>query len=224
MSGAAIIFILLSSLACWLQDTYANNALENLMKNWELWEWLLSLILTFINFLSILSIVLVVTALFPVFATLIIGFFLEDIVTAVEKKHYPDIPAARPQPVLEVISSTLRFALLVMGLNLLFLPLYLILLFLPPLNLVLYYMLNGYFVSREYFELIAKRRMEPAMASQFRKINRGKVLIAGIIIIFLLTIPIVNILMPVIATAFMVHVFHSLPGRQKTLSQPTYAH
>ena len=192
VSGAAIIFILLSSLAWWLQDTYANSMLENLMKGWGLWEWLLSLILAFINFLSIISILLVVTVLFPVFATLIIGFFLEDIVTAVEKKHYPDDPAARPQPISEVISSTLRFALLVLGLNLLFLPLYIILLFLPPLNLVLYYMLNGYCVSREYFELIAKRRMEPAMASQFRHINRGKVLIAGIIITFLLTIPIVS--------------------------------
>ena len=213
ISGAAIIFILLSSLAWWLQDTYANSVLENLMKGWGLWEWLLSLILAFINFLSIISILLVVTVLFPVFATLIIGFFLEDIVTAVEKKHYPDDPAARPQPISEVISSTLRFALLVLGLNLLFLPLYIILLFLPPLNLVLYYMLNGYCVSREYFELIAKRRMEPAMASQFRQIDRSKVLIAGVIITFLLTIPIVNFLMPVIAIAFMVHIFHSLPGR-----------
>ena len=224
ISGAAIILILLSGLAWWLQDTYANNALENLMKGWELWEWLLSLILASINFLSVLSILLVMTVLFPVFATLIIGFLLEDVVTAIEKKHYPDDQADRPQPISEVIGSTFQFTLLVIGLNLLFLPVYLILLIVPPFNLVLYYMLNGYFVGREYFALIAIRQMEPRMASQLRQNNRGKVLIAGIIITFLLTIPIVNILMPVIATAFMVHVFHSLPGRQKALSQATDAH
>ena len=224
LCGAAIIFILLSVLAWWLQDTYANNALENFMKGWELWEWLISLILAFIKFLSVLSILLVMTVLFPIFATLIVGFFLETVVTAVEKKHYPDDQADRPQPILEVIGSTLRFTLLVIGLNLLFLPVYLILLIVPPLNLVLYYMLNGYFMGREYFALIAMRQMEPRMASQLRQNNRGKVLIAGIIITFLLTIPIVNILMPVIATAFMVHVFHSLPGRQKALSQATDAH
>ena len=223
MSGATIILILLSGLAWWLQDTYTNNALENFVKGWELWEWLLSLILASINFLSVLSILLVMTLLFPVFATLIIGFLLEDVVTAVEKKHYPDDQADRRQPISEVIGSTFRFTLLVIGLNLLFLPVYLILLIVPPLNLVLYYMLNGYFMGREYFALIAMRQMEPRMASQLRQNNRGKVLIAGIIITFLLTIPIVNILMPVIATAFMVHVFHSLPGRQKALSQATDA-
>ena len=90
----------------------------------------------------------------------------------------------------------------------------------PPLNLVLYYILNGYLVSREYFELVALRRMEPPAASHMRKINKGRLLFAGIIITFLLTIPIVNLLTPVIATAFMVHVFHSLPGRQEVLPEP----
>jgi len=219
IGGAAIVFILLSTLAWWVHDTYADNALENLLKGWGLWEWLLSLILVIVDFMIGLGVLLVLTILFPVVATLIVGFFLEDVVAAVETRHYPNEPAARPQPISEVVGSTARFALVVIGLNLLCLPLYLILLFVPPLNLVLYYMLNGYLVSREYFELVALRRMGPPAALQMRRLNKGKVLFAGIIITFLLTIPIVNLLTPVIATAFMVHVFHSLPGRQEVLSQ-----
>ena len=220
IGGAAFVFILLSSLAWWVHDSYVDNALENLLKGWGLWEWLLSFILVVVDFMIGLGVLLVLTILFPVVATLIVGFFLEDVVAAVETKHYPNEPAARPQPISEVIGSTGRFALVVIGLNLLCLPLYLILLFVPPLNLVLYYILNGYLVSREYFELVALRRMEPPAASHMRKINKGRLLFAGIIITFLLTIPIVNLLTPVIATAFMVHVFHSLPGRQEVLPEP----
>ena len=106
---------------------------------------------------------------------------------------------------------------MVIGLNLLCLPFYLILMFVPPLNLVLYYVLNGYLISREFFELVALRRMEPAAALNMRQQSRGKIMIAGILLTFLLTIPIVNFLTPVIATAFMVHLFHSLPGRQEII-------
>ena len=84
----------------------------------------------------------------------------------------------------------------------------------PPFNLVLYYLLNGYLVSREYFELVALRRMDPMAVRAMRQRSRGKVLLAGILLTFLLTIPIINFLTPIIATAFMVHVFYSLPGRK----------
>tara|TARA_Y100001934_G_scaffold75425_1_gene93751 strand:- start:74632 stop:75480 length:849 start_codon:yes stop_codon:yes gene_type:complete len=222
--GAAILFIILLSLAWWLHDTYAYHALQDFLKGWGLWAWLLSLILKFINLLFALSVLFVLAILFPVITTLIIGLFFEDVVAAVEKKHYPGSPVARSQPISEVLGFTLRFVLLVIGLNLLCLPLYLILLFVPPLNLVLYYLLNGYLVSREYFGLIAIRHMDPALASKMRRANRGKVLLAGIIITFLLTVPVVNLLTPVIATAFMVHVFYNLPTCQKSLSQTADTH
>ena len=183
--GAAILFIILLSLAWWLHDTYAYDALQNFLKAWALWAWLLSLILKFINLLFALSVLFVLAILFPVITTLIIGLFLDDVVAAVEKKHYPGSPVARSQPISEVLGSNLRFVLLVIGLNLVCLPLYLILLLVPPLNLVLYYLLNGYLVSREYFGLIAIRHMDPALASKMRRANRGKVLLAGIIITFL---------------------------------------
>jgi len=155
--------------------------------------------------------------LFPGVATIIVGFFLEEVVTAVEDRHYPTEPPARPQPTGEVFASTVKFAVLVIGLNILVLPLYLLLFFAPPFNLILYYLLNGYLISREYFELVAFRRMEPMSAGAMRRRNRGRVLMAGILLTFLLTIPVVNFLTPVLATAFMVHVFHGLPGRQEIL-------
>ena len=43
-----------------------------------------------------------------------------------------------------------------------------------------------------------------------RRRHRLKLFGAGVTIAFLLTVPVVNLLTPVIATVFMVHVFHGL--------------
>jgi uncharacterized protein involved in cysteine biosynthesis len=52
-----------------------------------------------------------------------------------------------------------------------------------------------------------------------RRRNRGRLFAAGVVIAVLLTIPVVNWLMPVIAAAFMLHVFETL--RQRVEPPPT---
>ena len=210
-AGSAVVFILLNVLVWWIFSSTVD------LSSLSLWGWLEDILDWTAGFVVGLSLLIVSAVFFPGVSTIIVGFFLEDVVVAVEARYYPNEPPARPQPVAEVVASTTRFALMVIGLNLLCLPFYLILVFIPPLNLVLYYVLNGYLISREFFELVALRRMEPAAALNMRRESRGKIMVAGILLTFLLTIPIVNFLTPVIATAFMVHVFHSLPGRQEII-------
>jgi len=212
IAGSAGVFILLNVLVWWIFSGTVD------LSSLSFWGWLEVVFDWIATFVVGLSLIVVTTLLFPGVATIIVGFFLEDVITAVEAKYYPNEPPAHPQPVSKVVVSTARFALTVISLNILFLPAYLILMFIPPLNIVLYYVLNGYLVSREYFELVALRRMEPAAALNMRRQSRGKIMVAGILLTFLLTIPIVNFLTPVIATAFIVHVFHSLPGRQDIIS------
>ena len=159
------------------------------------------------------SIVAVSFLMFPAVVTIIVGFFLEEVVGAVEAEHYPGLPPARTQPTAEVLSITVRFALLVIGVNLVAVPFYLLLMFLPPMNIVLYYLLNGYLVGREYYELVALRRLEPGPARRLRKAHKGRMLFAGVLLVFFMTIPIINFVTPVVAAAFMVHVFQNLPRR-----------
>lgn len=153
--------------------------------------------------------------LFPAVITVIVGFFLEEVVQAVEAKHYPNEPTPRPQGIGEILATTLQFALLVIGVNLLALPFYLILMWIPPLNLLLYFFLNGYLVSREYYELVALRRLEPKPARKLRRAHRSRLLLAGVILVFVMTIPIVNLITPVLGAAFMVHVYQNLPRRRE---------
>ena len=89
----------------------------------------------------------------------------------------------------------------------------LLLLFVPPLNLFVFYGLNGYLLGREYFELVAVRRFDVTVVGRLRRRYRGKVFMAGVVIAFLLSLPLINIVMPVVATAFMVHVFEDVRRR-----------
>lgn len=166
-----------------------------------------------------LGVVLISILLFPAAAMAVMGFFLEDVAAAVEAKYYPQLPAPRIQSVSEQVITGLRFAGVTAGLNLLALPLFAILTFVPPFNLVLFYGLNGVLLGREYFELVALRRMDPRAARAVRHVFAGRLLLAGILITFLSTVPIANLLTPVVATAFMVHIVEGLRGKAAGLPE-----
>lgn len=151
--------------------------------------------------------------MFPAAMGLTIGLFLEKVADAVEARHYPGLPAVRAQSIREAISAGVRFAMVALALNLLVLPIYLLLIFLPPFNLILFYTLNGYLIGREYFEAVALRRLDERDARAVRRVYGGKVFVAGVVIAFLLTVPFVNLVAPVIATAFMVHLFEGIRSR-----------
>lgn len=170
-------------------------------------DWLAGLL--FVGMLLLLTLML-----FPAVITVIVGFFLDQVADAVEARHYPGLPAPRPVSVPETVVSSARFALVVLAVNMLALPLYVLLLFVPPMNLVLFYLVNGYLISREYFEMVAQRRLDPPAASRLRRGHRGRLQLAGMLLTLLMTIPLVNLLTPVLGTAFMVHVFQSLTVRR----------
>lgn len=167
------------------------------------------------GFLFVGLLLLLTLMLFPAVITIIVGFFLDQVADAVEARHYPGLTAARTVSLSETVISTLRFALVTLVVNLLALPFYVLLLFLSPMNLVLFYLVNGYLVSREYFELVAQRRLDPPAATRLRRRHRGRLQFAGILLTLLMTIPLVNLLTPVLGTAFMVHVFHALAPRRQ---------
>ena len=147
--------------------------------------------------------------LFPGLASIVIGLFMEDIARAVEALHYPDMLEPRHQSLREAIWLAVKLAFIAVILNLLVLPIYLI----PVLNIFVFYVLNGYLLGREYFGLAALRRTDEPDASQLRRRHRIRVFVVGVIITFLLSIPFVNWFMPVVAAAFVVHVFEGLRAR-----------
>jgi CysZ protein len=167
----------------------------------RLLNWLL-------NLLGGLAVLGLTWLLFPAIVTLIMSFYLERVAAAVEAAGYPGRGPPRPQPVGEIVSITLRLTLLTLLLNLLALPVYLLV---PGINLFLFLALNGYLFGRGYFEVVALRRLDMGAARRVRSRFAGRIFLGGVVIAGLFALPLVNLVAPVIATAFMLHIFEALP-------------
>ena len=159
-----------------------------------------------VTMLIALAFVAILWILFVAIVQTVSSFYFEDVIMAVEARHYPKLPKPNSIPLATQINASLRFAGKVILLNLLALPFYLI----PVVSFVVFLGLNGYLVGREYFELAALRRLDFKAARSLRKSRSGRVFGAGVIITALFAIPLVNLLAPVLGAAFMVHIFEAM--------------
>lgn len=143
--------------------------------------------------------------LFPGVVSVATGFFLDDVAAAVEARHYPALAPAAGQTTSTSVAHALRFLAVLMAANLLLLPS----LMLGPVFPLVFYAVNGYLLGREYFDLVAMRRMDAVGTGILRKRRRSSLFFVGVAIAFMLTIPVVNLLAPIIATAIMIHLFEN---------------
>jgi CysZ protein len=143
---------------------------------------------------------------FPALAAAISAIFADRVIDAVEARHYPGRPAPYDTPIMASILDGLKLALLSLVANVLALPF----LIFPPLYFLIAYGVNGFLLGREYYEMPAFRRLERPVARQLYRAHRGRFTLGGVLIAILSTIPIVNLVAPIIGTAFMVHLFESV--------------
>ena len=147
--------------------------------------------------------------MFPV-AAIFIGIFLDEIADAVEVRHYPHLPPARRQTMGEIITQSAEFMLTLIGANALALIVYLFATIFAP---VVFWIINGYLLGREYFEVVAMRRMDRREARVLRQKHLLSIWIAGALIAIPLSVPILNVLAPLIGVAAFVHLYHRKAGR-----------
>lgn len=148
-------------------------------------------------------------AMFPAVAVMIAYAFTDPVAEATEARYYPSLPPARPQGFWRYLRAAIRFELVALLFNLLLLPIAII----PFVQVVypfLFYAVNGYLFGREFLEVVAPRRMDFRETRKLFRRHPVRVFVAGLIIAFLFTVPVLNLLAPVFATAFMVHVHHRI--------------
>jgi CysZ protein len=192
-------FAALTFVALWV-------AVASLLYNAAFFEW--RPLNWLIDVLGGLAVLVLSWLLFPAVVTAIMSFFLERIAATIEALDYPGRGPPRRQRIAETIRSTLRLMGLTLLLNILALPVYLLV---PGINLFLFLSLNGYLLGREYFEVVALRRLDAAATRAARNRFGLRVFLGGVMIAALFSLPFFNLVAPVIATAFMVHVFEALP-------------
>ncbi len=139
------------------------------------------------------------------------GLFLDEVAEAIEKRDYSQDRPGVPMEFGKSIRLSIRFLLLVVGVNILALFLLLI----PGINIAVFFIANGYLLGREYFQFVAMRFYDVRDAQAMRSQYSGTVMLAGLLIAFVLSIPIINLLTPLFATAFMVHVFKELEHKSR---------
>ncbi len=149
--------------------------------------------------------------LFPLTLPLVMSFFDVATAEAIEKEDYPSLPAAEP-PFWPTLGQDARFVLKALGLNLVSLPFYLI----PPLAPFVYYVLNGYLLGMEFFNIVAGRHISQDEARRLRARYKLSIIGAGALIAFSATIPLLNLITPIWGIGLMVHYFHALKPVYKT--------
>jgi uncharacterized protein involved in cysteine biosynthesis len=163
-----------------------------------------------VHLLGGLAVLILPLFLFPATAGIIIGLFLEDVARAVEARHYPGLPPPRGADGLQAVIAGLRFTAVALALNLVALAL---VYWIPLVNLVAFFALNGYLLGREYFEAVGLRRLERPDAVALRRAHRMRLWVDGALITAFMAVPFVNLVAPVIATAMMVHELEALRRR-----------
>lgn len=140
-------------------------------------------------------------------ASAITSFFLDDVADAVEAKHFPHLPPAPKVALIGGLRDTVIFFGVLVGANLLAFIAYVML---PFLALPIFYALNGFLLGREYFTLAATRREGRIGAQQMRRKHLPEIWITGVLMALPLTIPLVNLFIPILGAATFTHLYHRL--------------
>jgi CysZ protein len=135
------------------------------------------------------------------------GLFLEDVVDAVEDRHYPGLPPASAPGWAEALLQSVNFLGLVIAVNAAALLVYP---FVGPAIPLVFWAVNGFLLGREYFTMVAQRRMPKAEVVRLRRRNRGRLWLAGTLMAAPLSVPVLNLLVPVLGVATFTHLFHRL--------------
>ena len=137
-------------------------------------------------------------------STLVAGIFLDELAERVEL----DTTGAtgRALPAGQAVWLATKFALVSVLVNLVAL----LVLLLPGVNIIAFFVANAYLFGREYFELAALRYRPIEDVREMRRHHRFYIFICGFFIAAFVAVPIVNLLTPLFGTAFMVRIHQKL--------------
>jgi len=140
--------------------------------------------------------------LFPAVAFGVLAAFAEDVVAAVEARHYPESAATvRRLGFTGTALLGLRSSARLLLVNIVALPLYLILLVTGIGPLILFVLVNGWAAGRDLGEIVAFRRGDREARRRWLHATRWDRAGIGLACACLFLVPLLNLLAPVIGAA-----------------------
>lgn len=152
-------------------------------------------------------------------ASVFTGFYLDDVADAVEAEHYRDLAPRNRTPLLEAIGDGLRYFGLLVGVNVVGMAIFAVS---NGWGLTILWVVNGLLLSREFFTMIARRRHGPEDARRLFRNDFYWLWLPGILLAIGLSIPVVNLAMPLVGAAVFTHLYHWLhPTEQDAVPEVT---
>jgi len=153
--------------------------------------------------------ILALWLLFRAVAIAVVGIFADEVVAAVEARHYPSaLATARPVPFARGAAMGLRSAGRVVLVNLVMLPVYLLLLATGIGTAAAFFVVNGWLLGRDLGDMVAARHLDRAGTVQWRSATAPRRFLLGLGNTALFVVPVVNLLAPVLGAAMATHLFH----------------
>ncbi|ABI61299.1 putative membrane spanning protein [Granulibacter bethesdensis] len=164
--------------------------------HWGGWDWLAGIV-------GAMAIAALGLWLFVPISAAIGGLFADTVAICVERRWYPEWQPATPAPLQMQIWDGLALGLRVLVVSLITLP---VVLLLPGAGFVLGWLVSAWALGQGLFVSVAMRRMSRADARRLYRTWRGTILVQGGILAAIGMIPAVNLLLPALGPAVMVHV------------------
>ncbi|MCF8472602.1 MAG: EI24 domain-containing protein [Sphingomonadaceae bacterium] len=142
--------------------------------------------------------------LFRVVAVAITWVFADDIIDAVEERFYPRHAAFGKRPSFGAgAQMAVKSIARVVGYNLLALPVYVLLLFTGVGTAIAFLLINALLLGRDLEDMLIARHGAKGAMNKLSRVILGLFGTAGMMV------PLVNLFVPVLATAMAVHLVHS---------------
>ncbi len=170
------------------------------------WPWLETIIAVGAGFGLLVLFFFLMAPVTSIFA----GLYLDTVAAKVEAKHYPNDLPGKPLAGWTAIVTSLQFAVLVLFANIFALPLVF-----TGFGAFILFAINAYLISREYFEMAAMRFLAPHDARVLRKEHAADVFVSGLIPAAFALVPVINLIVPLFATSYFVHIFKQVRGKAK---------
>jgi CysZ protein len=146
------------------------------------------------------ALILAAVILTPAVTMIVGGVFLDLAAERVERTGYPADRPGIGMALPKALAASARIAAVAVPLNVLALPLY----FVPVVNVLVYWGLNGFLLGREYFSMAALRFRDWPDVRALRRKHGALVFLAGLALAAVMSVPVVNLCAPLFGIALMV--------------------
>lgn len=157
--------------------------------------------------LAVLATLIGAWLLFRFVALFVLQFFAEEVVRAVEARHYPEAAsAARSLAFQEEMRNGVRSTLRALLVNLVALPFAILLLVTGIGTALLFWAVNAFLLGRELQDMVWLRHRRDT--AEIAPLGQGRRFLLGGVVAALLMVPFLNLLAPVLGAASATHLVH----------------